>query len=150
MTFKDMTLYFFFYLGIVTFVDSTSRMNKLIVMWLGVHGLLAINGMLHQGRGVGGWLGDENDFGMEMNVAVPVAFFMYQAAKNKRVQVSLPWLDGALCHVGGRYLVARRFPRFTCDRGILLVLFTSQDYVADPGCVSCRSCADRCPSGILG
>lgn len=86
MTFKDMTLYFFFYLGIVTFVDSTSRMNKLIVMWLGVHGLLAINGMLHQGRGVGGWLGDENDFGMEMNVAVPVAFFMYQAAKNKRAK----------------------------------------------------------------
>lgn len=86
MTFKDMTLYFFFYLGIVTFVDSTSRMNKLIIMWLGVHGLLAINGMLHQGRGVGGWLGDENDFGMEMNVAVPVAFFMYQAAINKRAK----------------------------------------------------------------
>jgi O-antigen ligase len=52
-------------------------------MWLGVHTVLAINGMLHQGRGVGGWLGDENDFGMEMNVAVPVAFFMYQNAKNK-------------------------------------------------------------------
>jgi hypothetical protein len=84
MTFKDMTLYFFFYLGIVTFVDSTSRMHKLILMWLGVHGLLAINGILHQGRGVGGWLGDENDFGMEMNVAIPVAFFMHQAATTQR------------------------------------------------------------------
>lgn len=84
MTFKDMTLYFFFYLGIVTFVDSTSRMHKLILMWLGVHAVLAINGILHQGRGVGGWLGDENDFGMEMNVAIPVAFFMQQAARNQR------------------------------------------------------------------
>lgn len=83
MTFKDMTLYFFFYLGIVTFVDSTSRMHKLILMWLGVHAVLAINGILHQGRGVGGWLGDENDFGMEMNVAVPVAFFMHQSATSK-------------------------------------------------------------------
>jgi O-antigen ligase len=83
MIFKDMTLYFFFYLGIVTFVNSTSRMQKLILMWLGVHTVLAINGMLHQGRGVGGWLGDENDFGMEMNVAIPVAFFMYQGATNK-------------------------------------------------------------------
>lgn len=83
MLFKDMTLYFFFYLGIVTFVNSTSRMQKLIFMWLGVHTVLAINGMLHQGRGVGGWLGDENDFGMEMNVAIPVAFFMYQGATNK-------------------------------------------------------------------
>lgn len=83
MLFKDMTLYFFFYLGIVTFINTTSRMHKLILMWLGVHTVLAINGMLHQGRGVGGWLGDENDFGMEMNVAIPVAFFMYQGATNK-------------------------------------------------------------------
>ncbi|ULA61353.1 MAG: conserved membrane protein of unknown function [Nitrospira sp.] len=83
MLFKDMTLYFFFYLGIVTFVNSTSRMHKLILMWLAVHTVLAVNGMLHQGRGVGGWLGDENDFGMEMNVAIPVAFFMYQGATNK-------------------------------------------------------------------
>ena len=84
MTFKEMTLYFFFYLGIVTFVNTTSRMQKLIFMWLGVHAVLGINGILHHGQGVGGWLGDENDFGMEMNVAVPVAFFMYQAATNQR------------------------------------------------------------------
>lgn len=80
MTFKDMTLCFFFYLGIVAFVNSTSRMHKLILMWLGVHTVLAVNGLLHGGRGVGGWMGDENDFGMEMNVAIPVAFFMYQGA----------------------------------------------------------------------
>jgi O-antigen ligase len=83
MHLKDNALYFFFYLGIVTFVNTTDRMQKLILTWLGVHTVLAVNGMLHQGRGVGGWLGDENDFGMEMNVAIPVAFFMYQGAKNK-------------------------------------------------------------------
>lgn len=83
MTLKDMTLYFFFYLGIVAFVNSTSRMHKLILMWLAVHTVLAINGLLHHGRGVGGWMGDENDFGMEMNVAIPVAFFMYQGATGK-------------------------------------------------------------------
>lgn len=84
MTFKEMTLYFFFYLGIVTFVNSTSRMHKVILMWLGVHAVLGVNGILHHGQGVGGWLGDENDFGMEMNVAVPVAFFMHQAATTQR------------------------------------------------------------------
>ena len=83
MVFKDMTLYFFFYLGIVTFVNTTSRMQTLIFVWLGVHLVLAVNGILHQGRGVGGWLGDENDFGMEMNVAIPVAFFMSQGAMGK-------------------------------------------------------------------
>ncbi|ULA69291.1 MAG: conserved membrane protein of unknown function [Nitrospira sp.] len=84
MTLKEMTLYFFFYLGIVTFVNTTGKMQKLIFMWLGVHAVLGINGILHHGQGVGGWLGDENDFGMEMNVAVPVAFFMYQASATQR------------------------------------------------------------------
>ncbi|MEP7153479.1 MAG: O-antigen ligase family protein [Nitrospira sp.] len=87
MTLKDMLLYFCLYLGIVTFVNTTERMQRLIFTWLGVHGLLGINGILHHGQGVGGWLGDENDFGMEMNVAIPVAFFMYQAAKNQRAKL---------------------------------------------------------------
>lgn len=87
MMLKELTLYFFFYLGIVTFVNSASRMQNLIFMWLCVHAVLGINGILHHGQGVGGWLGDENDFGMEMNVAVSVAFFMYQAATNQRTKL---------------------------------------------------------------
>lgn len=87
MIFKELTLYFFFYLGIVTFVNSEERMQQLIFVWLGVHGLLAINGILHHGQGVGGWLGDENDFGMEMNVAVPLAFFMYLASSSLRTRL---------------------------------------------------------------
>lgn len=84
---KDLTLYFCFYLGIITFVNTTGKMQKLILVWLGVHALLAINGMLHGGRGVGGWLGDENDFAMEMNVAVPFAFFLYQGTTAKGAKV---------------------------------------------------------------
>ena len=88
MTLKDMTQCFFFYLGIITFVNTTKRMHTVILIWLAVHTVLAINGMLHGGRGVGGWLGDENDFGMEMNVAIPVAFFMYQVARTQRAKLS--------------------------------------------------------------
>lgn len=84
MTFKDMTLYFFFYLGILTFVNTTERMQKLVLVWLACHSVLAFNGILHSGRGIGGWLGDENDFGMEMNVAVPFAFFLYQGTRSMR------------------------------------------------------------------
>lgn len=84
---KDLTLYFCFYLGILTFVNTTGKMQKLILVWLGVHALLAVNGMLHGGRGVGGWLGDENDFAMEMNVAVPFAFFLYQGTTGKSAKL---------------------------------------------------------------
>ena len=94
MTLKDMTQCFFFYIGTITFVNSTKRMHKVILMWLAVHTVLAINGLLHGGRGVGGWLGDENDFGMEMNVAIPVAFFMYQAAQTQRAKLSYMLLLG--------------------------------------------------------
>ena len=106
MTLKDMTLCFFFYLGIVAFVNSTKRMHKLILMWLGVHTVLAINGILHHGQGVGGWMGDENDFGMEMNVAIPVAFFMYQGATSQGSKVLYICLSGlfvmALVSTGSR------------------------------------------------
>ena len=91
---KDLTLYFFFYLGIITFVNTTGKMQKLILVWLGVHTLLAINGMLHGGRGVGGWLGDENDFAMEMNVAIPFAFFLYQGATAKGAKLLYLFLLG--------------------------------------------------------
>lgn len=94
MTLKDMTQCFFFYLGVITFVNSAKRMHTVILTWLLVHTVLAINGMLHGGRGVGGWLGDENDFGMEMNVAIPVAFFMYQAAQTQRAKLSYMLLLG--------------------------------------------------------
>ena len=94
ITLKEMTLYFFFYLGIVTFINTADKMQKVIFMWLGEHAVLGINGILHHGQGVGGWLGDENDFGMEMNVAIPVAFFMYQAGINQRTKLLYGMLLG--------------------------------------------------------
>jgi O-antigen ligase len=83
MTFKDMVLYFFLYLGITTYVDSIEKMRKLVAVWVGIHLILAILGMMSAGKGVGGWLGDENDFCMEMNAAVPFAYFMLLGLKHK-------------------------------------------------------------------
>jgi hypothetical protein len=108
MTFKEMTLYFFFYLGIVTFVNTTSRMQKLISHVVGGTCISWRKWNLHHGQGVGGWLGDENDFGMEMNVAVPVAFFMYQAATTQRSKLLYMVVAGSFCHVRGGYLFSRR------------------------------------------
>ncbi|HET9960909.1 MAG TPA: O-antigen ligase family protein [Nitrospiraceae bacterium] len=94
MTLKDMTLLFAMYLGVLAFVDSTARIRVLLKVWLGVHFFLAIFGAMHKGAGVGGWLGDENDFCMEMNAAVPFAFFAFQSTTNK---VEKPIYMGLLC-----------------------------------------------------
>ena len=85
MMFKDMVLYFFLYLGITAYVDSIEKMRKLVAVWVGIHLVLAILGMMSAGKGVGGWLGDENDFCMEMNAAVPFAYFMLLGLKHKPV-----------------------------------------------------------------
>lgn len=76
MTLKDMFLLFCVYLGIITFVDSLDKMMTLIKVWIGVHGFLAIMGIAKGGFGIGGWMGDENDFCMVMNMAVPFAYFL--------------------------------------------------------------------------
>ncbi|MDC8447062.1 MAG: O-antigen ligase family protein [Nitrospira sp.] len=76
MSLKDMILLYAVYLGITVFVDSTEKMMTLIKVWLGIHAFLAIIGTLQGGRGIGGWMGDENDFCMVMNMVVPIAYFL--------------------------------------------------------------------------
>ena len=87
MTFKDMFLVFCAYLGIITFVDSLEKMMTLMKMWLGVHGFLAIMGIIKGGVGIGGWMGDENDFCMVMNMVVPFGYFLLFSATSVTVRM---------------------------------------------------------------
>jgi len=80
MTFKDMLLIFGLYLGIVTYVNSLEKMLTLMKVWMGILGFLALMGIAKGGRGIGGWIGDENDFCMVMNMAVPFGYFLLFSA----------------------------------------------------------------------
>lgn len=91
---KDMFLTFGLYLGIITFVDTLDKFNRVMKVWLGVHAILAVLGVLSGGHGVGGWLGDENDFCMQMDVAAGFALFLMSS---KGAGVSRPMYIGLLC-----------------------------------------------------
>ena len=80
MTFKDMLLTFGLYLGIVTYVNSLEKMLTLMKVWMGILCFLAVMGISKGGKGIGGWLGDENDFCMVMNMAVPFGYFLLFSA----------------------------------------------------------------------
>ena len=81
LTFKDMLLTFGLYLGIVTYVNSLEKMLTLMKVWMGILCFLAVMGISKGGKGIGGWMGDENDFCMVMNMAVPFGyFFMFSAS----------------------------------------------------------------------
>ena len=80
MTFKDMVLMYCVYLGVITFVNSTEKMMTLMKLWIGLHGFLAVMGIAKGGRGIGAWMGDENDFCMVMNMVVPFGYFLMFSA----------------------------------------------------------------------
>ena len=88
---ESMLVTFVAYLGIITFVDSFERFKALIVLWLSVHAFNAFFalynapstiGLKGLGQtGVGSFLGEENDFALALNIALPFAFFMAPAAR---------------------------------------------------------------------
>jgi hypothetical protein len=80
MVFIAMVLNFITYLSLRHFVDSEDKYDRLVGMWLKVHLLIAVIGLMKQGMGTGGFLGDENDLCMTLNMALPFTFFLAMSA----------------------------------------------------------------------
>jgi Na+-transporting methylmalonyl-CoA/oxaloacetate decarboxylase gamma subunit len=84
------------YLSIIHFVDTFEKFKKMMAAWIWIHLFLGISGILMGGRGIGGFMGDENDFALVLNMAIPFAFFMGMAAKTIREKVKLFFTTGVL------------------------------------------------------
>jgi hypothetical protein len=82
MVFIGMMMNFIFYLSLIRFVDSPEKYEKLIKVWLLVHVFMAFIGILKGGKGIGGFLGDENDLCMTLNMVFP--FFWRWVKQGKR------------------------------------------------------------------
>ncbi|MDZ4856737.1 MAG: O-antigen ligase family protein [Nitrospirota bacterium] len=95
MTFKDMVLMYCVYLGVITFVNSTEKMMTLMKLWIGLHGFLAVMGIAKGGRGIGAWMGDENDFCMVMDMAVPFGYFLLFSSTGVRQKMKYVGFLGA-------------------------------------------------------
>lgn len=85
MVFLSMLMNFTVYLGLINYVDDQEKYERLIRTWIWVHVFLAVVGIGKRGRGIGGFLADENDFCMTMNMIVPISFFLafYASGKEK-------------------------------------------------------------------
>jgi probable O-glycosylation ligase (exosortase A-associated) len=73
---RQMLITFIIYLAIINFVDSYPKFLVIVNVWIVIHIYLAITGVLKGGRGIGGFLADENDFALVMNMIVPFGFFL--------------------------------------------------------------------------
>src|SRR5437660_7053974 len=92
-TARAMLMTFVAYLSVITFVDTLPRFKLLVAMWLGIHAYLTILGIRSASgatmcacggsatgsTGVGGFLGDENEFAMALNMVLPFALFLILA-----------------------------------------------------------------------
>jgi probable O-glycosylation ligase (exosortase A-associated) len=87
MTFIAMSYNFIAYLSLVHFVDDEERFGKLVDVWIKVHVMVAVVGIVYEGRGAGGFLGDENDLCLVLNMVVPFAFFLAMSAPKKAKKI---------------------------------------------------------------
>jgi len=84
MIFIAMAGNFIVFLALIRYVDTPDKYNRLLKTWFGIHVFLAIHGIAKKGTGVGGFLGDENDFCMTINMIIPFSFFLAMNAAGKK------------------------------------------------------------------
>jgi len=81
-------LYFIVYLSIVNFVDSFPKIEKYIDIWITINVFCAFVGIKHGGKVPNsGFMGDENDFALVMNMAIPFAYFMFLETNSTKKKI---------------------------------------------------------------
>lgn len=73
-------------LPLMTFVDSLDRMNTLFRFFILIVIAQSLNGIMH-GRGVGGFMGDENDFALLLNITIPFSYFLITSEKSEKWKI---------------------------------------------------------------
>ncbi len=68
------------YLAITQVVTTLPRLQHLIRRWLLIQALLALWGLTHHGTGPGGFVGDENDYGLVIDMMLPFPLFLLLSA----------------------------------------------------------------------
>lgn len=76
MVFLSMVMNFIVFLSLIRYVDNLEKYDRLVKIWLRIHVFLAIIGIMNTGKGTGGFLADENDFCMTMDMIIPFSFFL--------------------------------------------------------------------------
>jgi len=75
-------------MSILGFVNSFPKIERFINCWIIVNLICAIVGIKNGGRVPNsGFMGDENDFSLVMNMAIPFAYFMFLESHDKRKKI---------------------------------------------------------------
>lgn len=72
-----MLTYFVVFIAVVNFANTPGKIEKLITIWLGMNLFAAVIGIKNGGIVPSVYMKDENDFALVMNMALPLAYFMF-------------------------------------------------------------------------
>lgn len=78
---KLLVLHLLIALVLLSFVRG-AMLNRFIGLWLALHVFIAVKGMVMGGTYGRGFLGDENDLALTLNMAIPYAYFLSQSRNN--------------------------------------------------------------------
>lgn len=105
--FKNTFFLFVIYLGIISYVDSSDKIQTFVFAWIVINTLCALNGIINGGMIPGSaFMGDENDFALVMNMTIPIAFFMFPAVDSRNKKIFLA-LSIVLCSMGSVLSLSR-------------------------------------------
>jgi O-antigen ligase len=68
---------------------SLAQVRHLLTAYVFLHVPMAIHGALHGGMGMSGWMEDENDLALALNVALGVAMFLFMETTSKTKRLLL-------------------------------------------------------------
>jgi O-antigen ligase len=97
--FYNMSITFIAYMGIIAFLDTYEKYEIFVKYWIMTFIFLAFVGMTNKGKGVGGFIGDENDFCMALNMILPFVIFGIFMDKSKLYKIYCVILTGLFLFV---------------------------------------------------
>jgi len=75
-----------------TICNSRAKLAKFFNIWIGIHILVAIYSLFHSGKGPGGFLLDENDLSLTLNMVLPISIYLSMSpniSKSRRLYYRL-------------------------------------------------------------
>ena len=103
-TFKSMAMLMPFILSMMIVVNSVERLQKIINLLIVMMVYTCVYALLHGGRGIGNFAGDENDLALYINTVLPFCYFLmlYQRHNIKKFMYLTAMLMGILTIVLSR------------------------------------------------
>lgn len=85
---KAFLIYLIVFLSVTAFINEYGQLSRFINLWIGINVICALIGLNNGGKvPSSAFMGDENDFALVMNMAIPFAYFMFLETDSRKKKI---------------------------------------------------------------